>query len=263
MASPRDDNRSAFPWVRWLEDVSTGLGCAKRESPTLLASRPAQWNSPQAYAQDLESMASTRRGVAPLRAGVAPLRAASRQPYLADNGACTTAFTPWGDGLSFPPGVPSSGAEGPVAERGSPSADFWRAASDAQQDPMRRERRMVEVQLDAMAARIKVLMDKKDAAGDLNAQRMYLSLSLSLSLARSLSPSPSLSLTYAHRHTHRAAPLPAAPPILLVRSVPLCFCLHPGGNAGANLKSISHRCYLFEVAFVWALTKGTIVLPLG
>ena len=38
---------------------------------------------------------------------------------------------------------------------------------------------------------------------------------------------------------------------------------HPGGNLGANLKSISHRCYLFEVAFVWELTKETIHLPLG
>ena len=38
---------------------------------------------------------------------------------------------------------------------------------------------------------------------------------------------------------------------------------HPGGNPGANLKSISHRCYLFEVAFVWELTNDTIVLPLG
>ena len=37
----------------------------------------------------------------------------------------------------------------------------------------------------------------------------------------------------------------------------------PGGNPGANLKSISHRCYLFEVAFVWELTKETVVLPLG
>ena len=34
---------------------------------------------------------------------------------------------------------------------------------------------------------------------------------------------------------------------------------HPGGNPGANLKSISH----FEVAFVWELTKETIHLPLG
>jgi len=38
---------------------------------------------------------------------------------------------------------------------------------------------------------------------------------------------------------------------------------HPGGNPGANLKSISHRCYLFEVAFVWELAEETIVLPLG
>ena len=30
---------------------------------------------------------------------------------------------------------------------------------------------------------------------------------------------------------------------------------HPGASPGANLKSISHRCYLFEVAFVWELTK--------
>jgi len=39
--------------------------------------------------------------------------------------------------------------------------------------------------------------------------------------------------------------------------------LHPGGNTGANLKSISHRCYLFEVAFVWELTRETIDFPLG
>jgi len=38
---------------------------------------------------------------------------------------------------------------------------------------------------------------------------------------------------------------------------------HPGGNPGANLNSISHRSYLFEVAFVWKLTKETIHLPLG
>ena len=30
---------------------------------------------------------------------------------------------------------------------------------------------------------------------------------------------------------------------------------HPVGNPGANLKSISHGSYLFEVAFVWKLTK--------
>ena len=38
---------------------------------------------------------------------------------------------------------------------------------------------------------------------------------------------------------------------------------HPGGNPGANRKSISHRCYLFEAAFEWELTKETIYLPLG
>ena len=39
--------------------------------------------------------------------------------------------------------------------------------------------------------------------------------------------------------------------------------LHPGGNSGANVKSISQTCYRFEVAFVWELTKETIGLPLG
>jgi len=37
----------------------------------------------------------------------------------------------------------------------------------------------------------------------------------------------------------------------------------PAGNPGANLKSISHRCYLREVAFEWDLTQETIFLPLG
>ena len=32
---------------------------------------------------------------------------------------------------------------------------------------------------------------------------------------------------------------------------------------GQILSQISHRYYLFEVAFVWELTKETIVLPLG
>ena len=40
-------------------------------------------------------------------------------------------------------------------------------------------------------------------------------------------------------------------------------CGHPGGNPGANLKSISHRCHPILVAFAWELTKETIVLPLG
>ena len=38
---------------------------------------------------------------------------------------------------------------------------------------------------------------------------------------------------------------------------------HPGGNPGANLKSISHRCHPILVAFVWELTRETIHLPLG
>ena len=38
---------------------------------------------------------------------------------------------------------------------------------------------------------------------------------------------------------------------------------HSGDNPGANLKSISHRCYLREVAFAWELTKDTIYSPLG
>ena len=38
---------------------------------------------------------------------------------------------------------------------------------------------------------------------------------------------------------------------------------HPGVELRANIKSISHRCHLFEVAFVWELTKETIHLPLG
>jgi hypothetical protein len=30
---------------------------------------------------------------------------------------------------------------------------------------------------------------------------------------------------------------------------------HPGVELRANLKSTSHRCHIFEVAFVWELTK--------
>ena len=38
---------------------------------------------------------------------------------------------------------------------------------------------------------------------------------------------------------------------------------HPEVELRANLKKISHRCHLFEVAFAWELTKETIHLPLG
>ena len=37
----------------------------------------------------------------------------------------------------------------------------------------------------------------------------------------------------------------------------------PGGNQGANRKSIFHRCYIREVAFEREMTKETIHLPLG
>ena len=50
----------------------------------------------------------------------------------------------------------------------------------------------------------------------------------------------------------------------VISSQPGQLChIHPGGNPGANLRSISHRCHPILVAFVWELTKGTIHLPLG
>ena len=39
--------------------------------------------------------------------------------------------------------------------------------------------------------------------------------------------------------------------------------LHPGGNPGANLKPISHRCHPMLVTFVWELTQEITYLPLG
>ena len=38
---------------------------------------------------------------------------------------------------------------------------------------------------------------------------------------------------------------------------------HPGVELRANLMSISHRCHLFEVAFVWESINETIHMPLG
>ena len=38
---------------------------------------------------------------------------------------------------------------------------------------------------------------------------------------------------------------------------------HPGVDLRANLESISHKCNLFEVAFLLELTRETIHLPLG
>jgi len=66
------------------------------------------------------------------------------------------------------------------------------------------------------------------------------------------------------------APLPALgwserqdgpPPGALI--VPDQVPPRPGGNPGANIKSISHRCHPILVAFVWELTKETIYLPMG
>ena len=50
---------------------------------------------------------------------------------------------------------------------------------------------------------------------------------------------------------------------LAVNSLGVVYQTHPGGNSGAKFKSISHRCYLREVAFEWELTQDTIYLPLG
>ena len=41
------------------------------------------------------------------------------------------------------------------------------------------------------------------------------------------------------------------------------WLVQSGGNPGANLMSISHRCHPILVAFAWELTKQTINLPLG
>ena len=38
---------------------------------------------------------------------------------------------------------------------------------------------------------------------------------------------------------------------------------HPEVELRANLRSVSHKCLLFEVAFVWEMTKETIRLPMG
>ena len=63
-----------------------------------------------------------------------------------------------------------------------------------------------------------------------------------------------------------------SPRVQIVHCSASCWCdrllglglrTHPGVDLKANRKSISHRCHLFEVAFVWDLTKETICLPLG
>jgi len=37
--------------------------------------------------------------------------------------------------------------------------------------------------------------------------------------------------------------------------------LYPEGNPGADLRSISHRCYLREISFAWDLTEETYICP--
>ena len=56
---------------------------------------------------------------------------------------------------------------------------------------------------------------------------------------------------------------PEPSPACRLTSVSRDALSHPGVELRENLKSISHRCHLFEVAFVWELTKETINLPLG
>jgi hypothetical protein len=95
---------------------------------------------------------------------------------------------------------------------------------------------------------------------------------LSHTLAHSHTPSHTLthSHTLSHTHTHSQTLY-----ILLVRGIveAVAFCrenmvsvsqpVHPRGNPGANLKSISHRCYLILVAFVCEVTSETIHLLLS
>ena len=43
----------------------------------------------------------------------------------------------------------------------------------------------------------------------------------------------------------------------------MLLLLRPAVELRANLKSVSLKCHLFEVAFVWELIEETIHLPLG
>ena len=76
----------------------------------------------------------------------------------------------------------------------------------------------------------------------------YPSLSLSLPLYYSLYPSLSLG----EQGAPAKQPDPPQPPSSEPPwRQPKTKSAHPGVNPGANLKTISHRCYLREVAFVW------------
>ena len=84
------------------------------------------------------------------------------------------------------------------------------------------------------------------AAGDVGDQ---LAGRLAVAPGQPPQPDPSRSATVSRRARSPASTLTAL--------------RQPGVELRANLKSISHRCQLFEVAFVWELTKETIHLPLG
>jgi len=69
-------------------------------------------------------------------------------------------------------------------------------------------------------------------------------------LAPNISRRGSYFLSWAERHPRFKVLVPCVrSPPTVARSLSRLFPHHPGGNPGANLKSISHRCYLFEVAF--------------
>jgi len=56
---------------------------------------------------------------------------------------------------------------------------------------------------------------------------------------------------------------PSVSPYSDTRGPALSSLTHPGGNQGANLKSISHRCHPILVAVVWELTKKNILFAPG
>ena len=79
------------------------------------------------------------------------------------------------------------------------------------------------------------------------APSLYSSLPLSISPKSSRSLSLPLSLTNTQAVARRSGPE--------TRN-------HPGVELRGNFVSISHRCHLFEVEFVWEMTDETIYLPL-
>ena len=52
-------------------------------------------------------------------------------------------------------------------------------------------------------------------------------------------------------------PVPQPVPSFFFFFITLKPRVHPGGNPGANLKPITHRCHPILVAFLWELTKET------